>query len=145
MKQHQFIKQIFTDNNVLGIIDNQFVSTDHNCMLISSIPDGKKEILANGNSILTDQSIIGQSYLLPDYRSININGEYVYLLTETQYQRMHPGEDSWEMLSDVSDITKRVNDNLSLCEVIPKDNDEFSILWYNDCGVGYYIEKYQVK
>lgn len=145
MKKHQFIKQIFTDNYVIGIIDNHFVGTDMNCMLLGSIPEGKKEKLENGNSILTGKSIISKVYILPEYKRINIYGKYVYLLTKTQYQRIHPGEDSWEMLADVTDIVKQAKGDLYLDRLMPSDSKVFSLLWYADCGAGYYIEQYHVK
>lgn len=145
MKQHQFIKQIFTDNYVLGIINNQFISVDMNHMLIGSIPDGKKEKLANGNTISTGKSVVSKAYILPAFKSIEVNGKYVYLLTGTQYQRVQPGKNNWDMLADVSEIIKQGNEDLYLSGFIPEDSKNFSVLWYEDCGAGFYIEKYNVK
>jgi hypothetical protein len=148
MKNDCFIKQIFTDFTVKGIIDDQYVGINEKQLILGRIPADKELEEPTDNSILTGNSEILQKYNLPDYEGICVNRKYVYLLTKNNFQRIIPGEDDWEVLDDVSQVTNgsmisdEIGGDLYLNDLIVKDEHTFSILWYADCGDGYFIDIY---
>lgn len=145
MNNKCFTKQIFTGYEVKGIIDGQYVGVSDQYLIIGSIPDGKNTVNAKGNTIAIGKSEMQHVYNLPKYKGISIRGKYVYMLTQKQYQRFIPGDDSWEMLADVSKITEKIKADLYMNDLIAKDKNTFSLLLYEDCGAGFYIDEYHVK
>jgi hypothetical protein len=151
MNKGSFTKQIFTECVVKGIVGDRYVGVSDKQLILGSIPGDKELSEPEGSSILTGNSEILQKYNLPDYEGICVNRKYVYLLTKNKFQRIIPGEDDWEVLDDVSQVTNgsmisdEVGGDLYLCDLIVKDEHTFSILWYGDCGSGYFIDIYCVE
>lgn len=151
MISSSFIKQIFTEYTVKGIIDNQYVGIQENQLVLGSIPTDKELEEPVGNSILTGNSEILQKFDIPDYKGICVNGEYVYLLTKDNFQRIIPGEDNWEVLSNVSQVTNgslvsdEIGGDLYLFDLIVKDEHIFAILWYADCGSEFFFDIYHLE
>lgn len=145
MRNNCFIKQIFTEFTVKGIIDDQYVGINEKQLILGSIPTDKDLVEPTGNSILTGNSEILQKYNLPDYEGICVNGKYVYLLTKNNFQRIIPGEDDWEVLADVSQVTNgsmisdEIGGDLYLDELIVKDEHTFSILWLRIVEAGFLL------
>ncbi len=138
-------KQVFTGYSVKGIIDDQYVGVNDQHLIIGSIPKGEKMTNANGNTIVIGQSEIQQEYEMLEYEVISVNGNYVYILTKKNYQRLILGDDNWEILADVSKIIGNIGADLYLDDLMAKDNNIFSLLFYEDCGAGYYIDGYRVE
>jgi len=138
-------KQVFTVCSVMGIIDDQYVGVNDQQLIIGSIPKGEETTNANGNTIVIGQSDIQQEYDMLGYKVISVNGNYVYILTQKNYQRLIPGDDNWEILADVSKIIGNIGADLYLDDLIAKDNNTFSLLFYEDSGAGYYIDGYHVE
>jgi hypothetical protein len=151
MKEDCFIRQIFTEFAVKGVIDDQYVGINEKQLILGSIPEDKELEEAAGNSILTGNSEILQKYEIPDYKGICVSGKYVYLLTKNNYQRIIPGEDDWELLADVSQVTNgsmvsdEIGGDLYLDDLVAKNEHTFSILWYADSGNGYFFDIYCVE
>lgn len=121
------------------------MGTNDKGLIYGTLPTGKKTKLANGKSILTGQSVIKHIYSLPKYKGISISGNDVYPLTYKEFLRFDPGEDSNVVLADVSEFFESKSMDLYVHDFLVKDEHNFSLVLYEDCGAGFYIEGYHVE
>lgn len=145
MAQQQFTKQISTDFIVRGIIDNQYVGIANSNLYVGSIPNGESVTNLNGMSILTGKSSAQKLETLNKKDIISINSDYVYRLTDKYYMQKKLGDKEWTVLANVSNIMGKLNDSLTLQDMMAKGKDSLALLFYEDNGEGYYVNSYKIK
>lgn len=137
-----FVKQIITGFDVIGIQKDHIVGVIDQKLILASIPEGDEVELVNGMKLMLGACEIKEVYQLPKYKKIAVNEDYIYLLTKKLYMRFQPGGDTWKALADVSSIFDTKGPDTYIMELVAKDRNHFSIVYYGDCGAEYYVSSY---